>query len=129
MRLDEKARESLEAAERLLPDESGRDALSSSAASRAYYAAYLAVADRALREGRAFTNDERSYFRHDQLPDDARRWGLLDEEQALDLEWMLGLRIKADYLEDFVELEEASDAFDRAKLLLTALTKRADDAR
>jgi hypothetical protein len=56
VRFDEKARENLEAAERLLPDEDGLiDALSNASASRAYYAAYLAIADTARRQDRDYT--------------------------------------------------------------------------
>ena len=73
MRFDEKARENLEAAERLLPDESGHmDALSNAAASRAYYAAYLAIADNAQQRRRSYTDLASTYYRHDSFPDDAR---------------------------------------------------------
>src|SRR4051812_9262322 len=53
MRLEEKAIENLEAAERLLDTRDGDlEPLNNAAASRAYYAAYAAVADRVLRSGR-----------------------------------------------------------------------------
>ena len=52
MRLDEKARENLEAAERLLDTRDGEVSQSfNPAASRAYYAAYLATADLAQLGG------------------------------------------------------------------------------
>lgn len=121
MRLDEKARENLQAAERLLPDDADRDGLLNAAASRAYYAAYLAVADRALRDRVDFTNHEASYYRHDGLPDDALRWGILDEDGRDELTLLYGLRIKADYLEDQVELEEASEAYEAAARMVTNL--------
>ena len=110
MRLDEKARENLEAVERLLPDDAGRDGLLNAAASRAYYAAYLAVADRALDAGLTFTDREGTYFRHDDLPDDAGRWGILDDDGRDELSHLYALRIKADYLEDQIDLEEATQA-------------------
>lgn len=121
VRLDEKAKENLEAAERLLPDGVGRDGLLNAAASRSYYAAYLAVADRALRIGVPFTDAGRSYFRHDRLPRDAKSWGVLDAEGAEELEILHSLRIRADYLEDQVELDEASLAHDGAERLVTRL--------
>jgi uncharacterized protein (UPF0332 family) len=121
VQLYEKARENLEAAERLLPDEAGRDGLLNAAASRIYYAAYLAVADRALQNGSAFTDSGRSYFRHDRLPRDARSWGILDEEGAEELEILHSLRIRADYLEDQVGFDEASLAYDGAERLVSRM--------
>lgn len=120
MRFDEKARENLEAAERLLPDDSGdRDPLCASA-SRSYYAAYLAVADAAQKAGFGFTSD-RDYYRHDALADDVLEWGLLDAERASELALLLGSRVKADYWEDDVELEEASEAHAMARTIVSAL--------
>jgi hypothetical protein len=116
---DEKAFENLEAVGRLQPGEGGREGLHNAAASRAYYAAYHAVAHVAQRDGIEFTS-ERSYYRHDTLPDDARGWGILDEEQRLDLWELQNLRIKADYHEAPVELEEA----DRAEMLARGLVTR-----
>lgn len=125
MRLDEKARENLEAAERLLPDEDGREGLFNAAATRIYYAVYLAVADCALRRGLPFTDDGRSYFRHDRLPRDARGWGILDVDGAEELEILYSMRIRADYLEDQVGLDEVSLAYDGASRLVSQLL---DDA-
>lgn len=119
MRFDEKARENLEAAERLLPTEDGLvDTLANAAASRAYYAAYLAVADTAQRLRRNFTDRDATYYRHDTLPDDAFAWRLVDEDRRDDLRWLRDLRIKADYYEDQVTLEEASEAFHVARDLV-----------
>ncbi|HVV81753.1 MAG TPA: HEPN domain-containing protein [Kofleriaceae bacterium] len=119
MEFDEKARENLEAAERLLPDETGqRDGLSNAAASRAYYAAYLAVVHAAQRAHRPFTHDEKDYYRHDRLPTDARVWRLVDADGSEDLAWLYGLRIKADYEEDHVDHDEASEALDVATRLV-----------
>lgn len=117
---DEKAFENLEAMIRLLPDETGREGLHNAAASRAYYAAYHAVAHVAQRDGIEFTS-ERCYYRHDTLPDDALGWGILDDEQRLDLSELLGLRIKADYDEAPVELDEASRADQVARGLVASL--------
>jgi uncharacterized protein (UPF0332 family) len=121
VRLDEKAKENLEAAERLLPDEAGREGLFNAAASRMYYAAYLAVADRALQSGVAFTDDRQGYFRHDRLPHDAKSWGILDEDGADVLELLYSLRIRADYLDDQVDFDEASLAYEGAERLVSKL--------
>lgn len=124
MRFDEKARENLEAAARLLPDEEGVfDALSNAAASRAYYAAYLAVADAAQRRRRGFTDREATYYRHDTLPDDAYSWRLVDDDGRDDLRWLRDLRIKADYYEDQVALDEASEALEVAGRIVDAALK------
>jgi uncharacterized protein (UPF0332 family) len=121
VRLDEKARENLEAAERLLPDDSGLvDALSNASASRAYYAAYLAIADTARQQDRDYTGKGSIYYRHDSLPDDARAWRIISPDECELLRWLYHLRIKADYLEDQVSLEEASYAVERARRLLDA---------
>lgn len=115
MRLDEKARESLEAAERLLDTADGSLLpLLNVSASRSYYAAYLAVADGALQAGREF-DSPKDYFKHDSLPDKAVRWALLNQEQRDDLAWLFGLRVKADYL------QEASQASTVAGDLLRSL--------
>lgn len=125
MRFDEKARENLEAVERLLPDDSGLvDALSNAAASRAYYAAYLAIADRAQQQRRDFTDRGSTYYRHDSFADDARTWGILDHDESDDLRWLYHLRLKADYYEDQVSHEEASQAFEVARQLLGSALER-----
>ena len=122
MRFDEKARENLDAALRLLPDETGAvDALPNASASRAYYAVYFAIADCAQQRQREFTDDENEYYRHNRLPDDALAWGILDHDRCDDLRLLHGRRIKADYWEDQVSLEEASDSVDIATSLLDVL--------
>jgi uncharacterized protein (UPF0332 family) len=110
-KLDEKARENLEAVERLLAT-GDRPALPlcNAAASRAYYSAYLAVADRALRDGRGFDSTKADYYRHDTLPENAMRWSILDEDLRDDLSWLRDLRVKADYWEDQVSYDEVSEA-------------------
>lgn len=111
IRLDEKAKENFEAVERLLSvDDGGVLPLANAAASRAYYAAYLAVADRALCEGRGFDSTGSEYYRHDTLPDNAVRWSIIDRDHGEDLSWLRDLRVKADYWQDQVSYEEASEA-------------------
>lgn len=117
LEFDEKAREGLEAVERLLPDEDGRDCLGNSVANRAYYAAYHAVAHLAQRKF-PFTS-EKDYYKHDSFPEDAWRHGILDDEGRKHLKRLYGMRIKADYREDPVELEEA----DRMAVLARKLVK------
>ena len=88
---DEKARENVRAAARLLPEEVGDgvdeaapfEGLPNAAASRAYYAAYLAIAHRAQHRGLPFTSTSgKEYYRHDSLPDDAARWGIIDDARV-----------------------------------------------
>lgn len=67
-----------------------------------------------MHDGRTFTNHETGYFRHDQLPSDAKHWNILDDERAENLSFLLGLRIKADYANDQVTLEESSQAYQLA---------------
>ncbi len=119
MRFDEKARENAEAAELLLT--APEMPLPNTAASRAYYAAYLAVADRAQLEHVAFDSSQADYYRHDTLPDQAVRWGILDEDSGDDLRWLRDLRVKADYWEDQVSLEEASEASEAADKIVGRL--------
>lgn len=124
MRLDEKARENLEAAGRLLPDDaSEREPLNNASASRAYYAAYLAIAHEAQARDLAFTG-RRAYYRHDRFPEDARGAGIVDDATAEDLRWLYTLRIKADYYADQVNLEEASEAFGVAEAIVERVLPR-----
>jgi uncharacterized protein (UPF0332 family) len=118
--LDDKARENLEAAERLLQDEQGRECLPNAAANRAYYAAYLAVAHVAQRDGVSFTSPKK-YYRHDTLPKVAAEHRLLDHSGAVALRWLYGVRVKADYTDEPVELEDANFAYEKAKLLVENL--------
>jgi len=121
MRFDGKARENLEAAERLLPsDEADEvDALCNAAASRAYYSAYLSVADRAQRDSRPV--NDRGYYTHDQLPNQAVAWEILSADEADDLRLLWGWRVKADYHEDHVSIEEASEAANVARAFLALI--------
>lgn len=125
MRFDEQARENVQAAERLLPDDEGeREALPNASASRSYYGVYLAVADRAQQAQRPMTSSDRGWYRHDELPEDALAWGLLDLDARDDLTWLYGLRIKADYLEDQVSHEEASLALEVAQRMVDSMLGR-----
>jgi uncharacterized protein (UPF0332 family) len=121
MQFDEKARENLEAVDRLRPNEDGSiDCLANAVANRAYYAAYHAVAHRAQERHLPFTAD-RDYYRHDRLPDDAARWGILGEEARRDLKQLHDTRVKADYYEDPVELDEAEIVANLAAKLVREL--------
>jgi len=121
---EEKAWENLRAAEHLLPtdeDDSLVGQFPNAAASRAYYAAYLAVAHRAQADARTFNSADKDYYTHHELPDRARAWGLLDEDGCERLELLLGTRVKADYLEDHVSILEADGAVEIAQLLVSQL--------
>ncbi len=126
MRLDEKARENLEAVERLLvrSDDGQVEPLSNAAASRAYYAAYQAVANCAQQQGLSFDSREPKYYRHDTLPDRAHQWGILDADSSDDLSRLRDLRVKADYYEDMIEYDEASEAQLMAQRIVTTLLDR-----
>lgn len=121
MSFAEKARENLEASERLLPDDDGRDALCDAAVNRAYFAAYLAVVARVRDAGVPFNDRGDTYYTHDRLPELARRAGVVTADGADVLDYLYGLRIKADYDEELVTLEEASLAHDRASELVQTL--------
>ena len=115
--LEEKARENLEAVDRLRADEDGvKECLANTVASRAYYAAYLAVAHVAQQKRFPFDADT-DYYRHHTFPDFAARHGILTSDSRLDLEHLRDLRIRADYKEDPVELEEAELAAEMAREL------------
>jgi len=120
MRFDEKAKENLEAAERLLDTHDGtKEPLNNAAATRAYYAAYQAVVDRVLRTGRHLP--PAGYFRHDRFPNDAVSFGVLTVEQGEMLEILYERRVKAEYFEDQVDYNEASEAFEFAEKLVRAM--------
>ena len=125
MRFDEKARENLEAVERLLnrSDDGTLEPLSNAAASRAYYAAYLAVVDRAQLDGMSFDSRDEDYYRHDALPERARAWGILSDDTSDDLIFLRDLRVKADYFEDMVHYDEASEAQAVSNGLVTSLLR------
>ena len=119
--LSEKARENLEAVERLRADDDGlRDCLTNAVANRAYFAAYLAVAHVAQQRDLPFERGA-DYYKHDELPRYAAKHGILSDEGRLDLTYLRGMRIKADYQEDAVELEEAEKAAEIAGSLVGRL--------
>ncbi len=121
MAFDEKARENLEAVERLQSDEEGtRDCLGNAVANRAYYAAYHAVAHLARARGVRFTADS-GYYRHDTFPADARRSGILDDEGVRDMRQLHAARVKADDYDDPVEIEEAEVVAGLAQRLVKKL--------
>ncbi|MGH7286080.1 MAG: hypothetical protein ACRELY_31550 [Polyangiaceae bacterium] len=120
LEFDEKARENLDAVHRLLPDESGREALSNAVANRAYYAAYLAAAHIAQARRIAFTAGN-EYYQHDTFPDVARSGGVLDAQRAADLRYLYGMRVKADHSEDNVDFEEADVCANVAEELVAQL--------
>lgn len=119
LRLDDKARESLQAAERLLQDDE-RECLPNSVANRAYYAAYLATAHVAQQRGLPFTGTD-DYYRHDSFPDDASRVRVLDKNGVRDLRMLRDMRVMADYYEDSVEFEQANLAYETAARLVKEL--------
>jgi uncharacterized protein (UPF0332 family) len=121
MRLAEKARENFEAVDRLLDTHDGEvEALANAAVSRAYYAAYQAVVDRVQRTGLQLPTGS-GHYRHDLLPDHAFHSQILTHDLRESLVWLRDLRVKADYLEDQVEYDEASAAFERAKQVVEAV--------
>lgn len=118
---EEKARENLDASERLLPDEDGREALCDAAVTRAYFAAYLAVAARVREAGIPYNDRKGTYYTHDQLPTIAQDEGIVGADGADVLDYLYGLRIKADYDDVLVTLEEASIAHEQASSLVREL--------
>jgi len=117
----EKAKENFEAVDRLLDTKDGEvEPLANAAASRAYYAAYQAVVDCVVRTGRQIPAGA-MHYRHDTLPDHAFHFQILTDELRENLVWLRDLRVKADYLHDQVEYDEASAASDRAKKIIQAV--------
>ena len=121
MRLVEKAKENFEAVDRLLETRDGDvEPLANAAASRAYYAAYQVVVDRVVRTGRQVPAGA-MHYKHDVLPDHAFHFQILTHDLRESLIWLRDLRVKADYLQDQVEYDEASAAYDRAKQIIEAV--------
>ena len=123
LRFDEKAQENLEAAAHLL--EHGQGGFLNAAASRAYYAAYLAVADAAQRQNRPF-DGARDYYKHDNVPDNAYRWQIVDDDEPEALILLRDDRIKADYYEEPIELEEAELLLEHATHLVRKILRGND---
>ncbi len=76
---------------------------------------------RAPKAQRAPRRSEKGYYRHDSLPDDAARSGILTDDRRRDLMQLYGWRIKADYHDDPVEFEEADRAAELARRLVEGL--------
>jgi uncharacterized protein (UPF0332 family) len=118
--MERKARENLEAARLLLE---GEDHCPNSSISRAYYAAYHACWDAMVDAGHPVPEVRRSvrYFHHQTFPQEVCDAGVLDEQQAGDLDYLYNQRIKADYYEDDVTLEEARAALKVSEALVHRL--------
>lgn len=117
----EKAYENLLAVDRLGRGDDGLDEpLTNAIASRAYYAAYLAVAHRCQEKRVGFLPGQ-DYYRHDRFPEEAARHGVLDDGGHDDLIYLRDMRVKADYWEDPVESEEADAVAEVAHRLVKEL--------
>jgi hypothetical protein len=90
-------------------------------ASRAYYAAYQAAAHLARAGDWPFDSKNRDYYVHHEFPTNAVHWGIISHQQRNELTWLQGLRVKADYLEEDVDIEEASSAAECAKTFVTSI--------
>ena len=111
--MERKAWENLSAARVLLDVE---DPCPNAAASRAYYAAYHACWH-AMNEAGIPTPEVRPgiyYFLHEPLPRDAVAVGVLDEQASDALDWLVQLRVGADYLVEELTAELARDALEMA---------------
>lgn len=75
-------------------------------------------------DGMAFDSQEANYYKHDTLPERARQWGILSEDTSEDLAFLRDLRVKADYFEDMVHYDEASEAQSVAEGLVATLLRR-----
>lgn len=118
--MERKAWENLAAARVLLDEE---DPCPNAAASRAYYAAYHACWH-AMNASGIPTPEVRPgvyYFLHEPLPADALGVGVLDERASEDLEWLINLRVVADYLEDELTVDVVRRAVEKATRLVRRL--------
>jgi uncharacterized protein (UPF0332 family) len=111
--MERKAWENLAAARVLLEVE---EPCPNAAASRAYYAAYHACWQ-AMNEAGIPTPQVRPgiyYFLHEPLPQEALDVGVLDGQGCDALEWLVQLRVVADYLVEELTVEVASSALELA---------------
>ena len=94
--MERKAKENLEAAERLL---AGPDPCPNAATSRSYYAAYQACWELLGRKGvePPEVRPAEVYFPHREMPDLALRKGVIDSQAASGLRFLEGARVSADY--------------------------------
>ncbi len=88
-----------------------------SCASRSYYAVYL-MAYAALEKFGVRPIAGKSYFLHDALPDTLADEGLITPDDIIELELLYSGRVKADYFNDEVEPEEATEALEIAVRLV-----------
>jgi uncharacterized protein (UPF0332 family) len=118
--MERKAYENLEAARFLLECE---DPCTNSSMSRAYYAAYHACWTAMVENGHPvpMERSDARYFHHKTFPDEACDAGVLDDQEASNLHYLYNQRIKADYHEDDVTLEEAQGALKVSKALVHRL--------
>jgi uncharacterized protein (UPF0332 family) len=120
--MERKAWENLAAARLLLEAE---DPCPNAAASRAYYAAYQACWAAMVHEEGIEPPEVRpgsKYFRHADLPHEARDAGVLDERESKLLADLCDLRVEADYYEDVdVTVEEVGGALQRVDSLVRGL--------
>ena len=90
--------------------------------SRAYYAAYhacwvaMVAADHPVPMERGVR-----YFRHNTLYQEACDAGVIDDQESGNLHYLYNQRIKADYHEDDVTLEEAQEALKVSEALVSRL--------
>jgi len=117
--MEEKARSNLKAAEVLVNAQ-----LFDSAASRAYYAAYLAGWSwlAANNQEPPPDADGRRYWRHASFPERLFEWGALhDPDQRDDFEFLRSRRVQADYYVDPINSDEAEEALGLATALVGQL--------
>ncbi len=118
--MERKALENLDAARRLLEAD---DPCSNAAVSRAYYAAYQACWSAMVDAGHSAPRARPGvhYFKHEVLPQEALQARVLDEQEGQDLDYLRIQRIRADYYEDDVTLEEAREALRLSGILVHRL--------
>jgi uncharacterized protein (UPF0332 family) len=118
--MERKAWENLAAARVLLEVE---DPCPNAAASRAYYAAYHACWQ-AMNEAGIPTPQVRPgvyYFLHEPLPQDALDVGVLDRDASKVLDWLVDLRVAADYTVDDVTVDLVRQALEAATRFVRCL--------
>ncbi|MEI8167414.1 MAG: HEPN domain-containing protein [Chloroflexales bacterium] len=115
--MDAKAKQNLQAAEVLVAQ-----GFFDSAASRAYYAAYLAGWSWLAAAGQEPDED---YWRHTALPQVLFDWAAIADEQKDDLRFLFNQRVKADYYEDAIQRSEAEELLQIARGLIGHLLEAA----
>lgn len=92
------------------------------AASRAYYAAYLACWFRLSEDGHPVPlHGARRYWRHDTFPNEILKAGIVDEEGSEVVDYLYSQRVIADYYPDDIGPAEARDLTQLAIDFLGAL--------